>query len=88
MKLKGVHWAEEVLIGADGGSKEQHLLKENELILHHPSHADLCNEMKFEANEKVPNIREISASGNVREMELVLSSDKEKGGPTPYTAGI
>ena len=43
--------------------------------------------MECEGNEKVPNIHEGSASGNVREMEPVLSPDKEKGGPPPWTAG-
>ena len=42
------------------------MLKENDLILHHPSHADLCNETECEGNEKVLNIHEISASGNVK----------------------
>ena len=47
----------------------------------------MCNETECEGNEKVPNIDEGSASGNVREMEPELSPDKEKGGPPPCTAG-
>ena len=35
--LKAIQRTEEVLIDADGGSKEQDPLKESELILHHPS---------------------------------------------------
>ena len=46
----------------------------------------MCNETECEGNEKVPNIYEGSASGNVREMEPVLSPEKEKGGPPPCTA--
>ena len=66
MKLKSIQSTEEVLIDAYWGSKEQDLLKKNDLILHHPSHADFCNETECEENEKVPNIHEGSASGNVR----------------------
>ena len=66
MKLKAIQITEEVLIDADGLSKEKDTLKENELILHHPSHADLCNETECEVNEKVLNIHEIVASGNAR----------------------
>ena len=84
-KLKDIQRTEEVIIDADRGSKEQDLLKENELILHHPSHADLCNETECEGNEKVPNIYEGSASGIVREMEPVLSPENYKGGPPPCT---
>ena len=51
-----------------GGINEKDPLKENYLILHHPSHTDLCNEMECEGNEKVTNIYEGSASGNVKEM--------------------
>ena len=47
----------------------------------------MCNDTECEGNEKVTNIREGSASGNVREMEPVLSPDNEKGGPPPCTAG-
>ena len=75
-KTKAIHWTEEVLIYADEVSKEKDLPKENELILHHPYHTDLCNEAECEGNDKSPNIHEGSASGNVREMELVLSPDK------------
>ena len=85
-KLNAIHRTEEVLIDADGGSKYQDPLKENKLILHHPSHADLCNETECERNEKVPNIHEGSDSGNVREMEPVLSLYKDKRGPPPCTA--
>ena len=42
-KQKAIQRTEEILIDADGGSKEQDRLKNNQLILHHPSHADLCN---------------------------------------------
>ena len=66
MKLKDIQRTEEVLIYADVQSKEQYPLKKNELILHHPSHADLCNETQCEGNEKVPNFHEGIASGNVR----------------------
>ena len=62
-------------------------LKDNELIPHHPSHADLCTETECDGNEKVPNIYEGSASGNVREMEPLLLPDKEKVGLPPFTAG-
>ena len=65
-KIKSIQRTEEILIDVDGGSKEQDPLNENELILHHPSHVDLCNETEFEGNEKVPNIHEVSALGNVR----------------------
>ena len=47
----------------------------------------MCNETECEENEKVPNINEVSASGNVREMEPILLPDKDKGGPPPHTAG-
>ena len=50
----------------DGGSKEQDPLNYNEVILHHPSHADFCNETECEGNEKVSNTHEGSASGNVK----------------------
>ena len=40
-------------------------MKENDLILHHPSCADLRNETECEGNEKVLNVHESSASGNV-----------------------
>ena len=76
MKLKAIQITEEVLIDADGLSKEKDTLKENELILHHPSHAELYNDTECEGNEKVPIINEGSAQGNVREMEAVLSPDK------------
>ena len=36
------------------------------------------NETECEGNEKVPNIHKGSASGNVREMEPILSPDKEE----------
>ena len=65
-KKKDIQQTEEVLNDTDGGSKEKEPLKENELILHHPSHADLCNETGCEGYEKVSNIIEGSASGNVR----------------------
>ena len=47
----------------------------------------MCNETECERNEKVPNIHEGSASGNVREMESVLSLDNKKGVPPPCTPG-
>ena len=47
----------------------------------------MCNETECEGNEKVPNIHEGIASGNVREMEPVLSPYKDKGVPPPCTAG-
>ena len=65
-KLKAIQKTGEVLIDADGGSKEQDPLKENDLILYHPYHADLCYETECEGNDKAPNIHEGSASGNVR----------------------
>ena len=49
-KLKYIQRTEEVLIHADGGRKEQDLMKENESILHHPSNADLRNETECEEN--------------------------------------
>ena len=60
-KLKDIQCTEEVLIDADGRRKEQDPLKENYLILNHPSHADFCNDTECEGNEKVPNIHEGSA---------------------------
>ena len=48
----------------------------------------MCNETECEGNEKVRNIHEGSASGNVREMEPVLSPDKVNGGTPPCMAGI
>ena len=87
-KLKAINRTEEVLIDTDDGSKEHDPLKENELIPHHTSHADLCNETECEGNEKVPNIHKGSALGNVREMEPSLSLEREKGGSPPRTAGI
>ena len=65
-KLKYIQRNEEVLIDVYGGSKEQDPLKENELILRHPSHTDLCNDTEYEGNDKLPNIHECSASGNAR----------------------
>ena len=47
----------------------------------------MCNEKECEENEKVPNIHEGSASGNVREMEPIFPPDRDKGGPPPCTAG-
>ena len=38
--LKAIQLTEDVLIDVDGGSKEQDLLNDNELILHHPYHMD------------------------------------------------
>ena len=66
IKLKDIQWTEEVLIDADGGNKDQDSLKENELILHHPYHAGLCNETECEGNEILPKIHEGSASVDVR----------------------
>ena len=86
-KLKAIQRTEEVLIDKYGGREEQDPLKENKLILHHPSHADLCNDTECERNEKVMNIHEGSASVNVRKIEPVFSPDKEKGGPLSCTAG-
>ena len=65
-KLKAIHRTEEALIDADEGSKDKYLLKANKLILHQISHADLCNKTECEENEKVQNIHEGCASGNVR----------------------
>ena len=86
-KIKDINRTEEVLIDADEGSKDQDPMKENELILHQPYHTYLCNEAEYGGNEKVINTHEGSASGNMREMEPVLSPDREKGGPTPCTTG-
>ena len=52
------------------------MLKDNGLILHHPSHTYFCNETECEENEKLPKIREGNASGNVGKMEPALSPDK------------
>ena len=65
-KLKAIHRNAEVLTDADRGRKDQDTLKDNELILHHTYHADLWNDTEYEGNEKVPNIHEGSASGNLR----------------------
>ena len=43
-KLKAIQRTEEFLIDVDGGRKEKHPLKENELILHYLYHTDLLNE--------------------------------------------
>ena len=51
-KIKAIQRTEEDLIGDDGGSKEQDLLKDNDLILQHPSHTDLCNDTECKGNEK------------------------------------
>ena len=45
----------------------------------------MFNDTECEGDEKVPNIHEGSASGNLREMEPVLSPYKEKGGTPPFT---
>ena len=59
-----------------GVRKVKYHLKDNELILHRPYYADLCNETECQGNKKVPIIHEGSASGNVREMEQLLSPEK------------
>ena len=86
--IRAIKRTEEVLIDADGGSNKQYPLKENVLMLHHPSHADLYNGTECEGNEKVPNSYEGIISGKVREIEPLLSPDKEKSGSPPCMAVI